>query len=219
MNGFKRSSLALLCLGAGVGLLGGCANYRDYVDPCWPSRYNSMARASTNEVFDAQALNGHIKDQTIWNKFFETEEKVDPKTNFRTSTPTAKLNVAGQYKLENIVRRQPYPDGRLFLQTAYDLPRDWPLEKIAETRARLDRERVEAVEKYLAALTVSRTDRVNFTIVVNDLAEPSIPALPISGATRPTPTGAIPDNYEQFKGSIPISPLFGSGGGSSSGGG
>ena len=34
MKGFKRSTLALLCFGAGVGLLSGCASYRDLVDPC-----------------------------------------------------------------------------------------------------------------------------------------------------------------------------------------
>ena len=61
------------------------------------SAYDAVAQGSVNEVFDAQAMNGHILDQTVWNKFFETEEKVDPTTKLRTTTPTARLNVEGQF--------------------------------------------------------------------------------------------------------------------------
>ena len=42
MNGFIPRTV--LGLSTSLLLLAGCAAYRDVVDPCWPERYDSMAR-------------------------------------------------------------------------------------------------------------------------------------------------------------------------------
>src|SRR4051812_27460778 len=116
MNGFIPQRLWTLGMAAGVsGWLAGCANYRDVVDPCWPARYNHEARQSVRDTFDAQAYNGHVLDQTVWNYYFEA----DPKGN-----PTDRLAPGGVEKLMYLVRRRPYPDCKIFLQTAQDLPTD-----------------------------------------------------------------------------------------------
>src|SRR4051794_41597863 len=113
MNGFIRKTALGLTLGSGaLALAGGCAWYRDHVDPCYPDRYNTEARYVVRGVFDTQAANGHILDQTLWNHDFEKDER---------GTPTDRLTVAGQEHLKYILRRRPVPDGKVYLQTANDL--------------------------------------------------------------------------------------------------
>ena len=112
MNGFVKATVAGLCLGTGFTLVG-CAEYRQVVDPCWPDRYNAEARRSVRETFGAQAHNGHVLDQTVWNFHFE----VDP----RTGVTTDKLNAAGMEHLKYLARRLPTPDPNLYLQTAQDV--------------------------------------------------------------------------------------------------
>src|SRR5438552_7180041 len=109
MNGFVKATVAGLCLGTGFTLVG-CSEYRQVVDPCWPHRYNAEARHSVRETFGAQAHNGHVLDQTVWNYHFE----VDPKTG----GPTDTLNAAGMEHLHYLARRQPVPDPAIYLQTA-----------------------------------------------------------------------------------------------------
>lgn len=205
MNGFMRKMAALICLGAGISLQGGCYAYRQHVDPCWPERYNAYERRTVNDVFDAQAMNGHILDQTIWNYHFETKDVEDTTTRTKIYLPTSKLNVAGQRQLEYLSRRRPYPDSKLYLQTAHDLPVDTPLDKLAQARAELDAQRAAAVRSFMAVLVANRAHPIEFEVAVHDPAPVGIQALPISGAFRPSPTGVIPDHYNQFVGSIPQS--------------
>ena len=90
MNGFIPRTV--LALSTSLLLLAGCATYREVVDPCWPERYSSMARQSVNEATNAQAFNGHVLDQTVWNYHFEEG--------------TDKLRRSGQLLLDRLARRE-----------------------------------------------------------------------------------------------------------------
>jgi hypothetical protein len=57
--------------------------------------------------FTPQVHNGRILDQTIWNYHFESGSD--------------KLTPGGMDKLDQLVRRRPEPDPRVFLATARDL--------------------------------------------------------------------------------------------------
>ncbi len=95
MNGFIKTTVAGLCLGSGLTVMVGCYQYRQWVDPCWPERYNAEARVERARHSGAQAHNGHVLDQTVWNYHFE----VDPKSGL----PTDRLNVAGMEHLKYLV--------------------------------------------------------------------------------------------------------------------
>jgi hypothetical protein len=201
MKGFiPRTALGL---GLSLFTLAGCAAYRDIVDPCWPERYNAMARQSVNDFTNAQASNGHILDQTVWNYFFER----DPKTG----APTDKLNPAGIEKLTFISRRRPAPDTRIFLATAQDIPglaEKAPDKAIAE-RLDLNNRRIAAVQKFL---TVQTNGLAAYQIEVHDPAEVGIAALQITGSGQPYPViGGYQKLQNNFQGVLP-----GVGGGSSS---
>src|SRR5271165_4337244 len=85
------------CCGPGLGLGTGTGQtYRDIVDPCYPERYNDMARKEVNADFSAQVLNGEVLDQTVWIYYF------DPGTD--------KLTEGGLDQLAYIARRRPAPD-------------------------------------------------------------------------------------------------------------
>src|SRR5262245_54336308 len=99
MNGFIKKT-ATLFVGVGLTSLVGCCCYPDLVDPCWPERYNTQARHSVIHTTNAQAHNGHVLDQTVWNWYFDTE--IDPKTKQPVidpatgrPRPSARLNAAG----------------------------------------------------------------------------------------------------------------------------
>ena len=75
-NGFLKTSVGALCLTGGLVLLSGCEHtnyftYRYNVDPCYPERYEFMARQEVRDAFAAQSYNGHVLDQTVWNDHFE----------------------------------------------------------------------------------------------------------------------------------------------------
>ena len=93
---------------AGEGAAGGGAVYRQFVDPCYPERYNATARAEVIAPFAAQVNNGTVLNQTIWNWYFEAG--------------TDKLTPAGRAKLDSIAQTRPVPDSRLYLQAARDVP-------------------------------------------------------------------------------------------------
>ena len=163
MKRFFRNSLTGLALGTGALSLAGCCQhytYRDLVDPCWPERYNSQARRTTREVFDTQAANGHVLDQTVWNYHWE----IDPKTG----GPSDKLTLAGMEHLKYLSRRRPCPDPRIYLQTAQEVPGGaaLPLEKFAAARAEIDTKRSAAIQAYLAAVTSGRDQSVPYEVVV-----------------------------------------------------
>jgi uncharacterized membrane protein YgcG len=209
MNGFIKTVTAL-CLGSTVA---GCYCYRDLVDPCWPERYNHQARTTVIETLNAQAYNGHILDQTIWNWHFVRGPRGEA---------TAVLHPAGIEHLKYLVRRQPCPDPKVFLQTAQDVGFD-PADTEATMKARseLDGKRQEAVHQFLTFATSGRP--IDFQVVVIDPGEVGIAAIPIGGMGQPSNLrGAVPQMYQNFTGSMPGAQggfQSGAAGGSSSAGG
>jgi uncharacterized membrane protein YgcG len=178
MKGFVRRAAVLL--GSAALALGGAGCYttddhqtlRDYYDPCYPERYNDMARSEVNADFAPQVLNGEILDQTVWAWFF------DPGTD--------KLNPAGLEQLAYIARRRPTPDLHVFVQTAktdeiggYDP--DKP-NAMTEARNTLDAKRVAAVEKFLLAQTAGRG--IPFQVAIHDPAEVGLPAIGVNRAQQ-----------------------------------
>jgi hypothetical protein len=123
--------------GALIGL-GGCYEYRDVVDPCYPQRYWYESRQNVQAAVTPQVHNGHVLDQTVWNYHFE--EGSD------------RLTVGGMERLNYLARRRPMADPMVFLQTAHDI-RFEKIEDLAPKRSDLDQKRVVAVKKYLAAYT------------------------------------------------------------------
>jgi hypothetical protein len=160
MNGFRPKGWLAAALVAGSAAASGCYDYsyNDLVDPCWPQRYNCMARNAVNQPFAIQAGNGLALEQTVWNHHFYTD---------KDGTPTSVLTQAGQAHLDYLVRRRPCPMGDIFLQTAHDhrYLGDRPEQFIAD-RAELDARRIKAVTDYLAA---ARPD-VPFQVAVHDPA-------------------------------------------------
>jgi hypothetical protein len=198
MNGFIKKSVAGLCLSM-TALAGGCCRYREIVDPCWPERYNYMARYEVLDTLNAQAHNGHTLDQTIWNWMFDS----DP----RTGGPTATLNPAGITQLQYIYRRMPVPDARVFVQTAQDVKYDdVNAEKVMAVRADLDAKRQQAVYNYLAFATGGRAGGP-YQVMVIDPGDPGMSALPVGGGQgqrRNLPIGSVLQMQNSFQGSIGV---------------
>jgi hypothetical protein len=153
MNGFISRTLVVVCLTGGLAA-GGC-RYRDVVDPCWPERYEYMARKEVCEALTPQVQNGHILDQTVWNYHFESG--------------TAKLTLGGQDKIVQLIRRRPCPDPTIYLASAQDIVYDSASpEKFAEARCELDSKRVLEIQKYITAQTAGRN--LAFQVVTHDPA-------------------------------------------------
>lgn len=148
---------------AGGVLSAGCHHHSGEVsghgDPCWPDRYANESRASVVASFQPQVENGHVLDQTVWNSHFEFASE--------------KLNGAGMDKLDQLTRRRPHPDTKIYLQTARDIvyDADKPNDYSAK-RNELDTKRVLAMQKYLAATLTGRP--ATFDIQVHDPAVPGI---------------------------------------------
>jgi|SRR6516165_6235649 hypothetical protein len=197
MNGFIPRTV--LGLSTSLLLLAGCAAYRDVVDPCWPERYNSMARHSVNEANNAQSFNGHVLDQTVWNYHFEH----DP----RTGAPTAKLTAAGIEHLNYISRRRPAADTHIFLATAHDIPglAELPAEKAIAIRIKLNEDRIATIRNYLAIQTGAPGA---YAIDIHDPAEVYLAAQPVVGSLPfPRPrevVGAYQKLQDNFQGMIPL---------------
>jgi len=191
MNGFMKRALAMMCVTGAIGCTGG-ERYRNLVDPCQMERYSSVARQEVISGFTPQVQNGRILDQTMWNWYFEAG--------------TDKLNPSGYDKLDQIVRRRPMPDSRIFLATARDLT--YNSEKAAEfpdARRELDNKRGNAIQKYLMAQTAGRP--MIFDVLVHDPSETGI-----SGVSA---RGAILGQRSNYSGSL----LGASGDGAAQGGG
>lgn len=201
MNGFIRKGVAYLCLGAGVGVLVGCASYRKCVDPCWPERYNAMARASVREPFNAQAFNGHVLDQTVWNYHWVHDA--------RTGQPTDQLHPAGIEHLQYLSRRRPAPDLHVFLATAQDIPytAGSSPDRIMQARADLDQKRVQAIQAFMTAQLAPRGIVAPVEVTVCDPAPVGLPAEPLSGSlpmARPYPIlGGWQKLELNFQGKLP----------------
>jgi hypothetical protein len=157
------AAAAAVCGAASVGAAqdggGGGWRYRNFVDPCWPERYNFVARQETLAPFAAQVLNGHVLDQTIWTWYF------DPGTD--------KLNSAGLEKLDSLARRRPGPDAKIYLQTARDVGYNAAASDAAgAARNDMDYKRALAVQKYLVAQRFGPP--VPYEILVHDPADPGM---------------------------------------------
>ena len=167
MKGFTKAALAMA---GAIGLVGcaGGERYRNLVDPCSMQRYGAESRQEYITCFTPQVQNGRILDQTIWNYNFEPG--------------TDKLNPSGYDKLDQIVRRRPEPDNRIFIQTARDIAYNPAQDGFADARRELDASRGAAIEKYLAAQTAGRP--MQFALLVHDPADPGIAAASAAIAMR-----------------------------------
>jgi hypothetical protein len=158
--------------GEGHGPIGD--HWRNYVDPCYPERYNHAARQAVIAPFAQQVHNGHVLNQTIWNYYFEAG--------------TDKLTPAGAEKLNSIARTRPAADPKLYIQAAVDLGvTEANADAIADQRAELDAKRAQAILKYLG--TVPAVAPVAYEVYVHNPATPGIAAEPVSAAYRASLTG------------------------------
>jgi hypothetical protein len=194
MNRMIRAAAAAALLTSGLGSIG-CVHtdraargeghgpagdhYRNFVDPCYPERYQHAARQAVLAPFAQQVHNGHVLNQTIWNYYFET----DPVTKL----PTDKLSPAGMEKLDSIARTRPGPDTRLYIQTARDLPPGDPA-KMADARADLDIKRAAAIQKYMSSQPAFG-GQIAYEIFVHDPTVPGINAEMGASAYRSSFTG------------------------------
>ena len=170
MNGF------ILRAWAGAGLAGavltavGCnPYYHNVVDPCWPERYNYMARAETNEGMANQVRNGHVLDQTVFSNQFELG--------------TDRLTPGGLERLVYLARRRPAPDPVVYVQSAA-VPElvfnPAAPDRFVKDRNDLNAQRVAAVQKFLDAEMAGTG--VGFTVLVHNPANPGIPGVPANNA-------------------------------------
>jgi hypothetical protein len=193
MKGFITRGLLMACASVLLATAAGCYSYSDLVDPCWPERYEYMARQEVREPADAQAHNGHVLDQTVWNCMFEPG--------------TDRLMPGGLDRLDYLVRRRPCPDGQVFLQTAHDIPYDPAApEKFAQGRCDLDARRIAAIQKYLTAASAGR--HIDFQVTVHDPGDPSISAIPGNIAVRQmwqSPQGTLVGGTVGGAGAVPVS--------------
>ncbi len=144
-----------------TGLFGsvGCMDHA-LSDPCWPDRYSYQARSHVVNNYEPQIANGHTLDQTIWNEHFDRGSD--------------KLNLSGQDKVDQLVRRRPHPDTKVYLATARDITYDpAKADEFAKTRADLDTKREKALRDYWNAQTAGRPG-APIEIVVHDPSHPDI---------------------------------------------
>src|SRR5207249_4790596 len=153
MKGFIAKTLSGLCLSGGLLTAAGCfPYYHNVVDPCWPERYNGMARVEANQGFITQIQNGHVLDQTLWNGQFERG--------------TSRLTEGAREHLVYLVRRRPVPDTVVYVQSAQDLAYDAAAQdKFIRDREDLNRDRIAAVQKFLNAETAGTG--LTYTVLVH----------------------------------------------------
>jgi hypothetical protein len=212
MNGFIPKTVAGLALAAGFGL--GCANYRQCVDPCWPQRWNEMARSSVRETFNAQAMNGHILDQTVWDYYFaaDKEGKVGDT-----------LNEAGRARLDYMARRRPVPDLHVYLQTAQNVPYAGNApERTIAARQEIDQKRIQAVQAYLSTRLSPAGINTPVEVTVFDPAAAGMAALGPGGSLQPGRDLPIIGGWNQlssnFQGQMQVSGFSTAAGAASTGG-
>lgn len=168
MKGIRAKSLAGLALASGIAA-SGCSNVQKCVDPCWPQRYNAVARQEVISAFAPQVQNGHILDQTVYNYQFEPG--------------TDRLNASGMDQLDTLLRRRPMPDPRIFLATSRDLSYDpGNPEAMVDSRRELDNKRAAAIQKYVAAQMSGRPMQIE--VVVHDPMPVGEAADPVNRSIR-----------------------------------
>jgi hypothetical protein len=163
MKGFIHRTLTTVSLAGGLAVAAGCTmSYHDCCDPCYPERYEAVARQETVAAIAPQVRNGHVLDQTV----FSTE--FDPGSD--------QLTAAGMEHLAYLARRRPAPDPVIFVQTAQDVPYDGAApDKFVDARRQLDLARAAAVKKYLLALTADQG--LTFTVFVHNPPDVGISAI------------------------------------------
>jgi len=158
-------------------------------DPCWPDRYSNESRAAVVANFQPQVENGQVLDQTVWDMHFEYG--------------TDKLNGAGMDKLDQLARRRPHPDPRVFVQTARDIAYDpAKTDDYVAKRQELDTKRVAAVQKYLATSLTGR--QVAFDVQVHD---PALPGIETSPGVGPRVYVPAPSDRAKGSGVPPLGPI------------
>src|SRR5258707_14958922 len=110
MKGLIKHAAAACFCGAAAAGAGGCYTYREVVDPCYPERYEPMARQEVHGAFAPQVQNGRALDQTVWDFHFEAGGD--------------RLTPGGLERLDYMIRRRPQPYNTVYVQTAKNVPYD-----------------------------------------------------------------------------------------------
>ena len=179
MNRFLKATAVAVTAAGGFGSVGCMADgpglqgrYANYVDPCWPQRYNVETRKEVLAPFAAHVENGRVIEQTLFTYHFEPG--------------TDKLNSAGLEKLDYLARRRPAPDPKVFVQTSRDIGYDaTAADKYTAQRAELDGKRIRAVQQYLAASLAGRP--MSFDVAVIDPSDVLMNAQGPSNSARAYP--------------------------------
>ena len=164
-------SAALGCTGAGPV-------HPEKTFAAWPAELPLMDRNLVACPLTQQARNGAIIEATVFNFHFQAiTETIDDDTGITTRVrppePTADLLPASTNLIQRLARR--YECGNelwLFVQTAKDVPKKtetWAA--WAKKRDQLNRERIQAVAEYVAAIRPDLVARVNLI----DLDEVGMP--------------------------------------------
>jgi hypothetical protein len=148
----------------------------------YPWTLNHKARASLVSIFAQQAQNGEALEQTMWNDYF-----------LRTK---GELHAAGQLVLDRLARRQldqgPGTPIIILVGRTKDLPPETKPEDLLRVRDQIDRERLLAVQAYLAA----NWPQVEYVLATNDPARVGATATEAVLSlikTREITQGYIPD--------------------------
>jgi hypothetical protein len=168
MKGFiTKNTLRLGLSGICLVSLIGCYHYRELVDPCWPERYNSMARVGVRTIPFAQADKGHLLEQTVWNWHFEPD---------KNGAASDHLSGAGMAVLSRIARTLPAPDLQLYLQNAQDIPYTDAVapDKLVAQRDQMNKRRIDSILRYMSTQTPSGGSGA-FQVAVHDFGPTSVP--------------------------------------------
>jgi hypothetical protein len=99
-------------------------------------RYSLQSRAAVHDSLDAQAAQGRLHEQTLWNNYFVPQ--------------SAELHSSGRAFLDRMARRYRGRAIDLYVQTAHDLPfNSEQLDAFSRDRDALDLERATAAHRYL----------------------------------------------------------------------
>jgi len=173
LKSVRAASIAALVLGgiASMGCTGPGvqSRYQRIVDPCQQERYKVSARDNVLQPFDAMANNAAVLDTTLWNTNFEPGKE--------------SLNASGMKKIDYIVRRLPSPTGKVWIQTARDLPYDAANpDKLVTARTSLDAKRIQAVLAYLSAQPNGAM--MHYEVQAHDATDPAMFATGPANAFR-----------------------------------
>ncbi len=195
----KNAILAGVLATGMVSITGCVGTYSDIVDPCYPERYNCMARGSVVEPQKTMDTNGTALEQTVYNYHFrEGSDELLP---------------GGKSLLIRLARRRPQPETQIYVQTTNDesVLSNRNLEEIGPKRKELNEKRVKVVAEFLKAI---RPD-VGFTITIHDPAKIGIFSEEARTAVRDMHNSAVGNMQLQGPGGVSA----GGGGGSAGGGG